>query len=375
MSESQNRALSVKDAEQTMWFYAHGPQIFSMTEQQADRMQRLLEYYIDQIDTVGEERAYMGYVTATSRSIEDVKLNGDTFSFMEAWREWKKSRHVYQFADDVTRTISTTALDSIPTDVIEHIPTNSMMLRIGKAFSGKRRGIDDTTSIDMLTVTVMPQDDSDDNRRYSLLISSFIDDPHIADIRRHMRRKSTRLPKAASFINRYAIDLDESKTMQDVFDEMRQSWALCHPDATQEQLDFETDELREDLALALNLITYLTYSPDDIQYVPAPTTSGRRHGKSRPKKSKDLPKTYVVGETIVRDFIRQKVRYENAPQDDGEHGHHRTARPHVVSAYWRRQHYGPRNSLTKMVWIPSFMRCVTSDEDMEQVPLTIMNVS
>lgn len=375
MSESQNKTLSVKDAEQTMWFHAHGPQMVAATEQQADNMQHLLEYCVDLIDTIGEEHAYMDYLKATSRRIEDIKRNIDAFSFMTAWREWKKSRRVYQFADDVACAISKTKLDSIPTDVITHMPTNSMMLRIGTASARKKRGVNGTTLFDVMTVTVIPQNNSSDNRRYSLLLSSFIDNPHMEDIRRYMRRKSTRLPKAGSFINRYAIDLDKSKTMQDVFDDMQQHWEFCNPDTSQEQRNRVMNELKEDLALAINLVTYLTYSPNDIQYMPAPTKGSRRHRKSRSKEDKAVPGTYVVGETIVRDFIKQRTRYENTLRDNDKHGHHRTARPHVVSAYWRKQHYGPKNSLTKMIWVPSFMRCVNSDEDMEQIPLTVVNVN
>jgi hypothetical protein len=127
---------------------------------------------------------------------------------------------------------------------------------------------------------------------------------------------------------------------------------------------------RKCMEIAFNVMAYITYQPEDIVYVSEP----RKKRPRRSQRNKTQLSTYVVGETIVRNFIRQRTRYENAPQDDDEHGHHRTARPHVVSAYWRKQHYGPKNSLTKMIWVPSFMRCVNSDEDVEQIPLTVVNV-
>lgn len=380
MSQSQDnqhnktpttKQLSIRDAEDTMCFFAQRNKIFAVNQQDGIRQQKLLEYYINQIDIIGEENAYMQYLSRTAHSINEVKLGNYAFSTLEVWTAWKKSRRVYQFKEDVAEIISKTKLDSIPTDVIAHTPTNSMLLRIGDAKTHSYSPKDGTSVFNTIAVAIIPQDNT--NRKYSLLIYTFIDDPNIRELKQTMVNKSTKLPKAATNVARYSIDCDKLKTMQDVFDDMLQSWDKMHPNISQKQRDFELYELYTQLNMVINLLTYITYSPEDIQYLPTENKPQKKSLKRRQKENNTVPlKKYTVGETIVRDFINKKIRYEKQSSDQTSHSSRRKARPHVVSAYYRRQHYGPNNSLTKLVWIPSVIRC--ANENDSELPLTIINV-
>lgn len=233
--------------------------------------------------------------------------------------EWCKYRQIYRFEKDIADAICQSDAASLPIDTLEHLPYPSLMLQCQNMVVSEETG----ESWDKILVTIAKD----------ALVINIVDDnsehPTISAMTFMMSKRT--------------------RTVRDMFNKTQYMFAKQRgaPDPDR--------EIRENLFMTtLALLAYIASSPDDITTeTPAQIKGIMARPTPKPTKVADHDTVNIVGETVVRQFVKSRDAYERERASKMTQ-HHRTPAPHMRRAHWHHFWTGPRDGERKLVchWVP-----------------------
>lgn len=238
--------------------------------------------------------------------------------------EWSTYRQIYRFDHDIVDALCQSDISTLPIDALRQLPYPSLALQGHNLFntSNSANGIENFC--DMILVTVAKD---------ALFVTMVVDN----DTGNYLISFSFQIPENAS-------------NAQDILDATDNGIALSNETPLEPS---EKDAHKRLLKLLLSLLGYIASAPDDIivqqpnqkkiATAPTPKTPGVA----------DHDTISIVGETVVRQFVKSRDAYERQHENETEQ-HHKTPTPHMRRAHWHHFWTGPLDGKRELIchWIP-----------------------